>query len=522
MASEISKTRQDQNQDLLALQSSYKKRRDEIVESNDKNLQDLKDKYSQKEQDVLHSNEAHINHIRKDHELRSDELNTTYNQKMSVDKDALRKKHENIKIAGKNNIEQLKKTLDETQEQYEERMKGIHQKEDENRAAEHEKTKDYANQEVHNRVRIEKGLNQENQKLLENLKTKRKEFEQDQKDEQKKLTTENDEHIKKLVTEYNKHKQVAEQQGKDQLKNTKDVNQKRLDSERNEYNQNLTTQKNRAHMALQQEKQMTDEKIKNEKVATDTLVKSEKTKGISTTEKLRKEYDTEIKRVHQQADKKIGDEKTKFDHDLTRQNQYYEAEIKHQDDLYRAETEQKQKTHLEHMQQTQVLYDKELVKQNNDFHNIFSATQTSNQEAVNNQQRLLARALEQERVAATKKFGTYQKTENDPFYQHNAFETRVTEDANYFVVKANVPEHEQHNVDIIIKKDSAVVQGSRSFEEQLNKQDRKIATNSFQTFREEIPFGQPVVMKAADKKWENGVLTVKVPKLIGAKTEKKS
>ena len=93
------------------------------------------------------------------------------------------------------------------------------------------------------------------------------------------------------------------------------------------------------------------------------------------------------------------------------------------------------------------------------------------------------------------------------------FETRVSEDANFYTVKTKVPPHEKHNVDVIVKNDRLVVSGTREFNEKVDKDDHKVSTSTMESFREEIPLKHAAVPKAIDKKYEDGHIVLKIPKV---------
>src|SRR5690606_20555243 len=107
----------------------------------------------------------------------------------------------------------------------------------------------------------------------------------------------------------------------------------------------------------------------------------------------------------------------------------------------------------------------------------------------------------------------FDHAESDPFYRMKELETQLEENENFFVFRAKVPEHERKNIDVIVKENEIVVSGQRHFEEKVDKGGRIIATNTSQSLREKIPLKHPVVADAVDKQYENGFLTVRIPKI---------
>jgi HSP20 family protein len=89
---------------------------------------------------------------------------------------------------------------------------------------------------------------------------------------------------------------------------------------------------------------------------------------------------------------------------------------------------------------------------------------------------------------------------------------RLSENDKQYVITANVPEHEKDNVKVVVKDDKVVVKGHRRFQDHLDENGKKISTESYQTFHEEIPLSHPVREKYARSSWNDGVLTVVIPK----------
>ena len=118
----------------------------------------------------------------------------------------------------------------------------------------------------------------------------------------------------------------------------------------------------------------------------------------------------------------------------------------------------------------------------------------------------------QEKAEVIKSIGKHRERLADPFYQIRHAEATLKETDDHYIVEAKVPEHEKDNVKLWVKDDKVVVQGNRMFADNVAAEDVKLETNSYQTFRQEIPLSHPVREKFATRVWENGVLKLKVPK----------
>ena len=112
----------------------------------------------------------------------------------------------------------------------------------------------------------------------------------------------------------------------------------------------------------------------------------------------------------------------------------------------------------------------------------------------------------------TQDVGKYNSKNSDPFYRISEPKAELSEHGDFYYVHANVPEHEKDNVHVIVHENKVIVAGDRRFEDQVEDQEGKVATHNYQTYRQEIPLEHPVREKFAQSSYENGILTVKIPK----------
>jgi HSP20 family protein len=148
-----------------------------------------------------------------------------------------------------------------------------------------------------------------------------------------------------------------------------------------------------------------------------------------------------------------------------------------------------------------------------EYSNAFLINEKRNRESLENQNHRLMDAIVKQKQGIIERFGKYGDTENDPFYKMQEFETRIAENENYYLVRTKVPKHERDNVDVIVKDNQLIVSGQRSFAEKVDKDNRKITTNSHQSFREIIPLKHPTVPKSVERSYEDGTIAVMIPKI---------
>jgi HSP20 family molecular chaperone IbpA len=91
--------------------------------------------------------------------------------------------------------------------------------------------------------------------------------------------------------------------------------------------------------------------------------------------------------------------------------------------------------------------------------------------------------------------------------------SRISEDAHGYFIEAYVPEHEKDNVRMSINPDRAVLSGRRHFNDTAEDGNKHLATNNFQTFREEFKFQRPVTSVGMTREREGDYIRFFIPKL---------
>lgn len=107
----------------------------------------------------------------------------------------------------------------------------------------------------------------------------------------------------------------------------------------------------------------------------------------------------------------------------------------------------------------------------------------------------------------------YQTPETDSFYQVQDRGSRVSEDPRGYYIEAYVPEHEKDNVRLSISPEKAVLSGKRKFNDETETDNKTVATNNFQTFREEFKFTRPVTSAGMTREREGDYIRFFIPKM---------
>ena len=82
-----------------------------------------------------------------------------------------------------------------------------------------------------------------------------------------------------------------------------------------------------------------------------------------------------------------------------------------------------------------------------------------------------------------------------------------------YELKVEIPEHEKDNVKVFVKDDKMIIAGSRSFDETVKKKTSLFQQKTIKLFAKNTNSNIPVYEKTLIKEYDQGVLTVKVPKI---------
>jgi HSP20 family molecular chaperone IbpA len=117
------------------------------------------------------------------------------------------------------------------------------------------------------------------------------------------------------------------------------------------------------------------------------------------------------------------------------------------------------------------------------------------------------------RADTAKKLAAYQERQSDPFYRMVTLGATVREEHDSYVLTANIPEFEQHDVKVNVSGNQLIISGTRRNEEKQElAPGRTQATSSYQSFSEAFPLPHPVDAKRLNRESEGNRLTITLPK----------
>jgi HSP20 family molecular chaperone IbpA len=219
-----------------------------------------------------------------------------------------------------------------------------------------------------------------------------------------------------------------------------------------------------------------------------------------------------VARLHKEGDKGVVDQRKMNEAKVKTLKEQQDAEVKdlktqHQEDMKDTDAYYKDKS-----MHNEVVYKQALLQQRAQFEQARKRNQKAFEEGVRLKKEQFANSLRKEKLEVMKDIGKFHDRQSDPFYRMTQVQGEMTEYPNHYEIKADVPKHEKDNVKVLIKDGKVVVQGHRRFEDRVKEQGGEVSTESYQTFHEVIPLDHPVKDKLTRSHWDNGVLTVIIPK----------
>ncbi len=212
-------------------------------------------------------------------------------------------------------------------------------------------------------------------------------------------------------------------------------------------------------------------------------------------------------------DQKIGAEQTRFRKAEQQLKETDQQKIKEEQAFNQGELDKNNQAFQQRMRANQDVYEKTMAQKRTEYERTLKQNDKLNSETLTTQHDRLMSELTEQKKEVMRHYGKNVDQRSDPFYQVLKTETTLADEGRFFVVETKVPEKDRDNVDVRIHKDRVVVSGKREFNDRLEDGDRRLTTNNYQTFREEVKLPQPVDEKSFTKTYDNGVLRLKIAKV---------
>jgi HSP20 family molecular chaperone IbpA len=511
MGSEISSDRGNA-QDLRDLQESYKKRRQAVEDEGREDVQKARQSNQQQLRGEMTSGQAAVNHVRASNQERLDQAKADIDQHLTYERKSLARGIQSERQHGKEELDSLHDNLSARNEQLRQQIHEEDKKESVQRQRGNQETNAVAQEQALHRAKIMRQEQEEMSNFGKKVETQKQAVSEKSHTELNQLNEKSQHELQHMQIETKKVYDKQAQEGHRQLDHQRGNQSKQLEFDRAEFSKNEANLRDHAHKQLIDEQINDNEKFAKVKKQNEVDVTRTREKGTKNMEQVRGYYDKNIARIEKTGDAKVHEQNEIQEKRLREQDQEHKAVLQkvrgeHEDELATDDqTFHKQATNNKES------YRQSLTEQRKQYDIAFKKNLEAFQAQVHNQHDLFTESVAKEKRKVIDDVGKYNNRNGDPFYRLADPKASVQETPTHYVIKTKVPEHEKDNVKVTVHEDKVIVHGARQFADNVEDTDGKIATNSYQTYRQEIPLDHPVVEKAAHREWKDGILTVRIPK----------
>jgi|GEM_PF-4753250 len=498
--------------DLQSSQEAYRQKTQEARDDHDSELSKIKEKNREAEAKERSSGEASINHIRQSTREQVDNLEQEGEQRIQRTKTSYDRRLQDMQKQRGEEQHSLRRDIEQQRESYAEMAKDNYEHRQAANEREEKRTRDVEQQQYKRRAELISKDQEQLSKMHHRLQEQKHKLEE---------TNAND--LEKTDKQYQNDLKRVRKESAESFEREKVADHERVDHERVSTDQRLEQQRHEAqarekeirdktHQVLTQESDQHQQRITTLRKKNNEEFTREHERGIASTEVTRQHYADEVNRLHKEGDQEIGEQKTINEQQLALQKEQFKVE--HDDRIQKFEADKKKafevyRTQLMH---DKGFYKKSLDEQKNEFDKIYKQNSDENQNVVINAKAKAAEEVIKEKQKVMSTLGKYNDKSEDPFYRVQTVQYSLSESPEFYELTAHIPEKDKENVKVVVKNDKVVLQGQRRYEDKIDQADHKMTTQSFQTYREEVPLKHPVHEHYATRTWENGMLKLKIPK----------
>ncbi len=285
------------------------------------------------------------------------------------------------------------------------------------------------------------------------------------------------------------------------LKNEKSAHQMRMEKQREQQQQSYQKaieDKTKQEAVVRQEQRKTtlekNKEYENQRRTFDANKKQETEGVIKTHQDNQREVQlkstSQINEMQKKHNEQVKIEQEGFETHRQAQRQHYEGEIG------------KEKDH----------YETQIRGRANEFENRYNEGEVKYQLTLEDQKLRYQDEYEKTKYKFLEKMKNYEASQKDPFYRVQDLGAELADEGSLYQIAVKVPEHELKNVKIQVQPDRITVSGARKYEQELQYEGEKVATNNYQTVRQEFQLQTPADKDLVRREYVDGVLFVTAPK----------
>lgn len=498
--------------DMQSSQEAYRQKLEETREEQESELARQKEKNAKAAAEERTSGEAAVNHIREETRQKLESLKNQGENRVNNERTTYDRRLKETQKQKEEEIGSQRQNIGNAQEESCRKIDQAHERTQEETSREQNATREFARHEDARRGEMIRQDHDDIEKSRVNVVNEKNKLDTGY---HKQIQKMNNEHMRSVEALKQEHQEAVNRQAMQddvQLHSEQDRTGKQLEQLRKEYSQREQEARTRGQTILHDESENSQHRMTELQSKDRQAFDNERVRGSQSVEKTRAYYAGSEARLHREGDDQLNSQREMNEQQLRAQDQDYHAQREDRGQKFEAEKKKAFDIYRNQMQHDDVFYRKSLAQQKAEFDRIYVQNAESNENILADSKEKLNVELIRQKQKAMQSLGKYNDKADDPFYQIKTVDYHLNEDQHMYELHAKIPEREKDNVRVIVKDNKVVLQGQRRFEDKVADEHHHLATESFQSFREEIPLSHPVLDHYISSNWKDGVLTLKIPK----------
>ncbi len=294
---------------------------------------------------------------------------------------------------------------------------------------------------------------------------------------------------------------------------TETFSSNKIEEVRNRSNNDLRLAQDRYNKQIENLQTSTKNRVAQINQQSDEAIQRELNTGALKKEEVRENNQKDVSKLQKQGEVALFDENQTQQNRKLRQDKDYQKQFQRQQEQWMSRENRLHEDYNAKLENNKQAYDEQLKSQGKHFKSKYDINDDTNRTTLAIQSKNYAKEVNEQKKEFLTETAKYRGKDNDPFYKVQDRGSQITENSSSYVIRAYVPAHEKDVVKVTVQKDKATVEGKRAFKDQFDTADKKVATATYQSFREDFPFDKPVVTEGMVRERDGDYMIITVPKL---------
>jgi HSP20 family molecular chaperone IbpA len=276
--------------------------------------------------------------------------------------------------------------------------------------------------------------------------------------------------------------------------------------------ENLVGVRDQARQATVEKKEVTSQQLEDMDKESRFRLKQKQEQHRERERSMQMSHNKEVHRIEQQGQENIKVSRDKYLNRERVQKKGHNDRLRDQEKQFLAVKERQHKHYHKKLENEEEYFQGRIRDQRQEYKKRFNENDKAHKATFENQENRLAEEMFKLRKEFITTAQFYDDRKEDPFYSLVDFGADFIEGNSFYEVKARIPEHEMKNVRVHVQPNKISLHATRMHEQEFKAQNEKIGSNIAQTIRQEFELAQTADYEKVIKSYEDGVLTITVPK----------